>query len=43
MKAELHLSAGSLGLVLLGPAIGSMLAMPATGASLGVWAWPMSR
>lgn len=36
MKAELHLSTGALGLVLLGPAIGSMLAMPATGASLGV-------
>jgi predicted MFS family arabinose efflux permease len=35
MKAELHLSAGALGLVLLGPAIGSMLAMPATGAILG--------
>jgi predicted MFS family arabinose efflux permease len=38
IKAELHLSAGTLGLVLLGPAIGSMLAMPATGASLGVLA-----
>jgi predicted MFS family arabinose efflux permease len=36
VKAELHLSAGMLGLVLLGPAIGSMLAMPATGALLGV-------
>ncbi len=35
IKAELHLSAGLLGLVLLGPAIGSMLAMPATGALLG--------
>ncbi len=35
LKAELHLSAGVLGLVLLGPAIGSMLAMPATGALLG--------
>jgi MFS family permease len=35
MKAELHLSAGALGLVLLGPAIGSMLSMPATGALLG--------
>jgi predicted MFS family arabinose efflux permease len=35
IKAELHLSPGLLGLVLLGPAIGSMLAMPATGALLG--------
>jgi predicted MFS family arabinose efflux permease len=35
VKAELHLSTGVLGLVLLGPAIGSMLAMPATGALLG--------
>jgi predicted MFS family arabinose efflux permease len=34
IKAGLHLSAGTLGLVLLGPAIGSMLAMPATGAIL---------
>jgi predicted MFS family arabinose efflux permease len=35
IKADLHLSTGSLGLVLLGPAIGSMLAMPVTGATLG--------
>jgi predicted MFS family arabinose efflux permease len=35
VKSQLHLSAGVLGLVLLGPAIGSMLAMPATGALLG--------
>jgi hypothetical protein len=35
IKAGLHLSAGTLGLVLLGPAIGSMLAMPATGGVLG--------
>jgi MFS family permease len=35
VKGELHLSTGVLGLVLLGPAIGSMLAMPATGALLG--------
>jgi predicted MFS family arabinose efflux permease len=35
LKAELHLSTGVLGLVLLGPAVGSMLAMPATGALLG--------
>ena len=34
LKAGLHLSAGTLGLVLLGPAIGSMLAMPAAGALL---------
>ncbi len=34
LKAGLHLSAGTLGLVLLGPAIGSVLAMPATGAVL---------
>jgi hypothetical protein len=36
MKAGLHLSAGALGLVLLGPAIGSMLAMPLAGARLSV-------
>jgi MFS family permease len=36
IKAGLHLSAGTLGLVLLGPAIGSVLAMPATGAILTV-------
>src|SRR5580693_4544922 len=36
LKAGLHLSAGTLGLVLLGPAIGSVLAMPATGAILTV-------
>jgi MFS family permease len=36
IKAGLHLSAGTLGLVLLGPAIGSILAMPATGAVLTV-------
>jgi MFS family permease len=36
IKAGLHLSAGTLGLVLLGPAIGSVLAMPATGAVLTV-------
>ena len=34
IKAGLHLSAGTLGLVLLGPAIGSMLTMPVTGALL---------
>jgi len=34
IKAGLHLSAGTLGLVLLGPAIGSMLTMPVTGAVL---------
>jgi len=36
IKAGLHLSPGTLGLVLLGPAIGSVLAMPATGAVLAV-------
>jgi MFS family permease len=36
IKAGLHLSAGTLGLVLLGPAIGSILAMPAAGAVLTV-------
>jgi MFS family permease len=36
IKAGLHLSAGTLGLVLLGPAIGSILAMPATGAILTI-------
>jgi MFS family permease len=34
IKADLHLSAGRLGLDLLGPAIGSMIAMPAAGALL---------
>ena len=34
LKQGLHLSAGTLGLVLLGPAIGSVLAMPAAGAAL---------
>ena len=34
IKGGLHLSAGTLGLVLLGPAIGSMLTMPVTGALL---------
>jgi MFS family permease len=34
IKADLHLSAGALGLALLGPALGCVLAMPATGAIL---------
>jgi MFS family permease len=34
IKGSLHLSAGTLGLVLLGPAVGSVLAMPAVGAIL---------
>jgi MFS family permease len=34
VKDALHLSAGVLGLALLGPALGSVLAMPATGAIL---------
>jgi len=34
IKADLHLSAGLLGLALLGPAVGCVLAMPATGAVL---------
>jgi MFS family permease len=34
IKGNLHLSAGALGLALLGPAVGSVLAMPATGALL---------
>src|SRR5581483_11835885 len=34
IKGGLHLSAGVLGLTLLGPAIGSVLAMPAAGAVL---------
>jgi MFS family permease len=34
IKDALHLSAGVLGLTLLGPALGSVLAMPATGAIL---------
>jgi MFS family permease len=37
IKAGLHLSAGTLGLVLLGPAIGSMLTMPVTGALLATF------
>jgi MFS family permease len=36
IKAGLHLSPGTLGLVLLGPAIGSVLALPAAGAVLTV-------
>src|SRR5215469_3665794 len=34
IKDGLHLSAGILGLALLGPALGSLLAMPAAGAIL---------
>ena len=34
IKADLHLSAGVLGLTLLGPALGSVLAMPLAGAVL---------
>jgi MFS family permease len=34
LKGALHLSAGTLGLVLLGPAVGSVLTMPAVGAIL---------
>ena len=34
IKDSLHLSAGILGLALLGPAVGSVLSMPATGAIL---------
>jgi MFS family permease len=34
VKAELHLSPGILGLALLGPALGAVVAMPATGAVL---------
>lgn len=34
VKGPLHLSAGSLGLALLGPAVGAVIAMPATGAIL---------
>ncbi len=34
IKGSLHLSAGVLGLTLLGPAIGAVVAMPATGAAL---------
>ena len=34
IKDGLHLSAGILGLALLGPAVGSVLSMPATGAIL---------
>ncbi len=33
-KSSLHLSAGLLGLVLLGPAVGAVLAMPVTGAMM---------
>jgi MFS family permease len=38
IKADLHLSAGTLGLALLGPAAGAVLAMPATGALLASFA-----
>jgi predicted MFS family arabinose efflux permease len=34
VKGPLHLSAGTLGLALLGPGIGAIVAMPATGAAL---------
>lgn len=34
VKAELHLTNGTLGLVLLGPAVGALVAMPASGALL---------
>jgi predicted MFS family arabinose efflux permease len=34
VKAPLHLSAGALGLALLGPAVGAVVAMPATGSVL---------
>lgn len=34
VKAGLHLSAGTLGLALLGPALGAVVAMPVTGAAL---------
>ncbi len=34
VKAQLHLSNGRLGLVLLGPAVGALVAMPASGALL---------
>ncbi|HEX3541987.1 MAG TPA: MFS transporter [Acidimicrobiales bacterium] len=38
VKDHLHLSAGTLGLCLLGPAVGSMVAMPAAGAVLATLA-----
>jgi predicted MFS family arabinose efflux permease len=34
VKGPLHMSAGTLGLALLGPAVGAVMAMPATGAIL---------